>query len=153
MQGRSPRHQGFTVVEILIVVAAIGTLCSVALPLFMKYISKSRVVRSVVDMHAIDEDLGIHYAQTGHYPETLEEIHGRRLLDPWGSPYQYFNYVTRTGNGLPRQDRFLAPLNTDYELYSLGPDGLTTSVVTRVTGPDDIVRAHNGAYLGPAWEY
>ena len=52
-----------------------------------------------------------------------------------------------------RRDRYLFPLNTDYDLFSLGPDGRTTVSLGESVGLDDVIRANNGGYFGPASEY
>jgi general secretion pathway protein G len=45
------------------------------------------------------------------------------------------------------------PLNTDYDLFSLGPDGLTSVSLGTNVGLDDVIRANNGGFFGPASEY
>jgi general secretion pathway protein G len=50
----------------------------------------------------------------------------------------------------PRQDQFLRPVNSDYDLYSMGPDGETQFNMNSQKGRDDIVRALDGAYVGIA---
>jgi general secretion pathway protein G len=52
-----------------------------------------------------------------------------------------------------RRDGFMFPLNTDYDLFSLGPDGRTAVSVGSLLGQDDVIRANNGAFFGPAREY
>ena len=43
-------------------------------------------------------------------------------------------------------------VNSDYDLYSRGADGLTAPGLTSPTGSDDIIRAQNGMYVGIAIE-
>ena len=50
--------------------------------------------------------------------------------------------------GAPRQGQFLNDLNQDFDIYSLGPDGVTTQVITDAEGLDDIVRATDGGWVG-----
>lgn len=52
-----------------------------------------------------------------------------------------------------RRDRYMFPLNTDYDLFSLGPDGRSTVSLGDSVGLDDVIRANNGGYFGPASEY
>lgn len=54
------------------------------------------------------------------------------------------------GSVKPRKDRFLVPINSDYDLYSMGPDGQTNEPLNVPVSRDDIVRASNGAYVGVA---
>ena len=52
-----------------------------------------------------------------------------------------------------RKDRFLVPLNTDYDLYSMGKDGESTAPLTARQSRDDIIRADNGGFIGLASEF
>jgi general secretion pathway protein G len=45
------------------------------------------------------------------------------------------------------------PLNTDFDLYSSGPDGRTQTQLTANFARDDIVRAGNGSYIGTAQDF
>jgi general secretion pathway protein G len=57
------------------------------------------------------------------------------------------------GVGQDRRDRLFKPLNTDYDLYSLGKDGKTQQKLDHPDSLDDVVRALNGAYVGLALEF
>lgn len=50
--------------------------------------------------------------------------------------------------GKKRKDKSLYPLNTDYDLYSMGPDGKSQTPLTAKASRNDIVRAKNGAFIG-----
>jgi len=52
-----------------------------------------------------------------------------------------------------RRDRYMFPLNTDYDLFSLGPDKVTATSLGEKSGLDDVIRANNGGYFGPAEGY
>ena len=52
-----------------------------------------------------------------------------------------------------RKDHNLVPLNTDFDLYSMGPDGESASPLTAKASRDDIIRANNGSYIGTATNY
>jgi general secretion pathway protein G len=52
-----------------------------------------------------------------------------------------------------RKDGEFVPLNTDFDLYSLGPDGMSALSLPAAPSRDDIVRAANGAYIGVASNY
>ena len=100
-------------------------------------------------------------------PESLATIGRASLLDPWGSPYQYLNFELATGGagdnkgkgkgkGFPtgaRMDRFLVPINSTYDLYSMGKDGKTVVALTAKDSIDDIVRANDGGFIGLAAKY
>jgi general secretion pathway protein G len=57
------------------------------------------------------------------------------------------------GNGKARKDKFLVPINSDYDLYSDGQDGQSASPLTAKASQDDIVRAANGSYVGLASQF
>jgi general secretion pathway protein G len=73
--------------------------------------------------------------------------------DPWGRPHQFTKLQGINGKGKARKDKNLNPLNADYDLYSVGPDGLTALPLTAKAARDDIVRANNGAFVGVASDY
>lgn len=52
-----------------------------------------------------------------------------------------------------RSDRFLFPLNSDYDLFSLGPNGKSAASIGAALAQDDVIRANDGDYFGPASEY
>lgn len=52
------------------------------------------------------------------------------------------------GNQQPRKDRFLRPINTFYDLYSIGRDGQTVEPLTAGPSQDDVIRANDGAFVG-----
>ena len=49
-----------------------------------------------------------------------------------------------------RRDFLNELLNTDYDLYSSGKNGLSAALITEKQSEDDIVRGHNGSYIGLA---
>jgi general secretion pathway protein G len=55
--------------------------------------------------------------------------------------------------GQMRKDRNLVPINTDFDLYSMGKDGETVMPLTTPKSQDDIVRASNGAFVGLGSDY
>ncbi len=77
----------------------------------------------------------------------------RGLIDPWGNPYLYLNIENATGKIEPRKDKNLKPISSDYDLYSMGPDGRTKIPLTAKDSRDDTIRAADGAYVGIAEDY
>ena len=92
----------------------------------------------------------------GIYPQSLADVDGEdfsQVLDPWGNPYQYLNIAQGGPGGKVRKDKFLVPLNTDFDLYSMGRDGESLAPLTAKASHDDIIRANNGGYVGLAVDY
>ena len=54
---------------------------------------------------------------------------------------------------LRRRARSQFPINTDYDLFSLGPDRETAPSLQSLAGHDDVLRGNNGGYFGTAAEY
>ena len=74
------------------------------------------------------------------------------LRDPWGNPYQYLNFDADIPgiNGRIRKDHNLHPINSDFDLYSKGPDGDSRAPLTARASRDDIIFARDGSFIGPA---
>jgi general secretion pathway protein G len=145
--------RGFTLVEMLIVMAIIMTISAMAVPSLQAAIDDARVAAAVADIRELETEITQYQIETGSLPLTLADIGRDTLLDPWGRPYQYLNFATTKGKGKMRKDRFLVPLNTDYDLYSMGKDGKSVPPITAKDSQDDILRANDGAFLGLASTY
>jgi general secretion pathway protein G len=52
-----------------------------------------------------------------------------------------------------RKDKSLVPINTQFDLYSVGPDGQSRPPLTAAVSRDDVIMANDGAYIGPAASY
>lgn len=74
-------------------------------------------------------------------------------LDPWGNAYKYLRLGSAAATGQARKDHSLVPINSDFDLYSMGPDGQSSPPLTANASRDDIVRANDGRFVGPASSY
>jgi general secretion pathway protein G len=137
----------------LIGLAIIATISAIAIPNIISALYQAKVDRSIGDILAIEADIGTYVSAYNQYPADLSVIGDNAILDPWGRPYQYLNHATAHGNGQFRKDRFLVPLNSDYDLYSMGADGQSVPPLTASKSQDDIVRASNGSYVGLASQF
>jgi general secretion pathway protein G len=144
---------GYTLIELMIVVAIIGTLASIATPLYLEHVDKARITRAIAEIKQISMVIDAYRVDHDKLPLSLDEVEYKNFLDPWGNPYQYLNIEIQRGFGNVRKDRFLVPLNSDYDLYSKGKDGDSRSPLTARVSRDDIVRANNGMYIGLAFLY
>jgi len=139
--------QGFTLIEAMIVVAIIGILAAIAIPSMFHYIHMARVTKTIGDLKTIETALFDFNISNGRFPEDLHAVGYGNLTDSWGNPYAYTR-VAGTPIGKLRKDKFLVPVNTDFDLYSMGRDGASVSPFTAAPSRDDIVRTNNGGYFG-----
>ena len=150
---RQKHAHGFTVVELLIVIAILLTIASMAIPNLLAAINMARVARAVSEIHTLEDAITDYLVINGQFPDTLADVGYGGYLDPWGNPYEYLNHATIKGNGKARKDRFLVPLNSDYDLYSVGKDGLSVSPITAKASQDDVIRGSDGSYDGLASQF
>lgn len=144
-----------TLVELLIAVAVIGALAAIAINSYQGYKEKTRIARATIEIADIARAIDAYYLDARTYPPTLNALRIAARNDPWGRPYEYLPIdVTPPPNkGKIRRDKNLNPLNTDFDLYSMGPDGASVGPLTAKQSRDDIVRANNGRFVGTAAEY
>ena len=141
---------GFTLVELLIGLAIVAILGAIAVPGYQTFMNKARFQTAKKDMLEIQMQMERYYTQRNRFPADLSEITTKP--DPWGNPYQYLD-MDGASVGQKRKDKSLHPLNTDYDLYSMGPDGKSQTPLTAKASRDDIVRANNGAFIGWAVDF
>lgn len=65
-------HQGFTLVELMIVVAIIGVLSSIALPAYKDYVKKSEVAAAVATMKALVSSAEVYYQEMGELSSSTD---------------------------------------------------------------------------------
>jgi len=120
------RRNGFTLIEILLVMAILGMLALMVLPNVVGQAEKARVKAAVAQIAALGTALDSFALDVGRYPTTQEGLDalveapsGLKMwdgpytnkkigLDPWANPYQYEG---------PEGDR------STYLLLSYGADG------------------------------
>lgn len=146
------RQAGYSLIELMIVIGLIGTLAAIAVPNYIQYRDKAKVAQAIGDIRAMEKMIANFQIENGRLPATLAEIGMGGRRDPWGTPYQY-TVVQDTPPGSLRKDRFLVPVNSDYDLYSMGQDRGSMPPFTAKASQDDIVRANDGAYVGLASEF
>jgi len=161
------KHQcGFTIFELLIALILVSILASFAIAVYGSSepncdnpnAKQGALMRAKIGQ--VNGDIGkIHLAASrfelsrNRYPANLAEIGLDDLRDPWDNPYQYLVVFGITSKGPVRKDHNLHPVNSGYDVYSMGPDGATATPFTSTLGKDDIVMANDGDYFGLACQY
>jgi len=105
-------RSGFTLMEMLVVVAIIVIIAGAATPLVLNYLAQARVDRAKLDIKKLETAISSFNAKHGQYPETLQQLtqpdefgnnpvlSAQDLLDPWGRPYNY-QPAQMTQRGVP----------------------------------------------------
>lgn len=146
------KQSGMTLIEILIAIAIVGLIVTIALPSYSKFIQRADSDQAVKDINTISLVISDHLLTFNTLPTDLAQIGMANLVDPFGNPYEYVNHST-SPPGKRRKDKNLVPINDDYDLYSKGEDGKSVAPLTAKASRDDIVRANNGNYVGIAEDY
>jgi len=123
-------EEGFTIIELLIVVALIGIIVAMAVPNLIGAIQRSRQSRTMADMRMISQGIEAYQNDHSFYPVVTNgtvdalgadlEIYIRRYnsLDGWGEPFYYdadgthYTMVSLALGGTETLPRSFGPTNT-----------------------------------------
>jgi general secretion pathway protein G len=151
--GQKRYRRGFTIIELLTVLAILLTLASIAVPMYLEALDKAKIAKTIADIRTLSSEIGTYQLFNQTLPLSLADVGRATFRDPYGNPYEYLNFATVKGKAKMRKDRFLVPINSDYDLYSKGADGQSVAPLTAQASRDDIVRANDGGFIGLASEY
>lgn len=122
------KHNGFTLIEVMIVVVILGILAAVVIPRILDRPDQARVTAAKADIAVILQQLKLYRLDNTFYPTTDQGLQAlvvkpttnpvpanwkqggyleRLPNDPWGRPYQYLN----------------PGLKGEIDVFSLGADG------------------------------
>lgn len=147
------RVAGLTLVELMLAVLLVGVLAGIAMPMYANYRERINRATAIMDIKVLQAIITDYAADAGSYPASLANINNGGKLDPWGHAYQYVDLTASGGRGKARKDHKLNPINSDFDLYSLGKDGVSKTQLTQKDSLDDIVRARDGAFVGLASDF
>ena len=74
------REKGFTLLELMVVMAIIATLMTIALPRYFNSLAASKETTLRQSLSAMREALDHYYGDTGHYPDSLDQLVEQRYL-------------------------------------------------------------------------
>jgi general secretion pathway protein G len=74
------RRPGFTLIEMLVVLAVMATLLTLAVPRYFSSLEKSREAVLHQSLALVRETLDKYYGDTGRYPDALDELVAKRYL-------------------------------------------------------------------------
>lgn len=126
----SPKEQGFTLLELLIVLAIIALITTLAAPRIIGYLGKAKTGTARAQIESLSTSLELYFLDNGSYPTDQDGLEAlvanvsgsdrwngpylkkrSGLLDPWERPYLY-----QSSDQLPDQ------INA-FDILSLGRDG------------------------------
>jgi general secretion pathway protein G len=107
-QQRRAGQDGFTLVEMLVVITIIGLIMALVAPRVLNYLGESKVKAAKIQIESLNSALDLYYLDEGHYPTSSEGLaalvqrpgnsttwNGPYLkggvvpADPWGNAYSY----------------------------------------------------------------
>ncbi len=98
-------NKGFTLIEMLTVIAIMGILASIATPSFMRSILRSREVSLENTLFVLRDVIDKHYADHGNYPDSLEILKEKKYIreipkDPITASNDTWIIIEPEGDGL-----------------------------------------------------
>ena len=153
---RAKNNSGFTIIELLISVAIVGTLATVAIGSFAKFKDMARVARCSEEIRSLEREIAAYTTEKGELPANLQAINRQDLKDPWGNGYYYYPAllpVDIANYGPNNRIGTFGTINTDYDLYSLGSKGPFNQSIHADESLDDIIRANDGSFVGQVKDY
>ncbi|GGI88236.1 hypothetical protein GCM10007966_16200 [Legionella impletisoli] len=141
----------------LIVLGLLSTLIFIAVEAYDTSRQKANIEQAISDIKDMEIAIENYYMENGYkYPPDLAAVGMQNRKDPWGNSYHYLNIAALPDKGADpqaRKDQNLFPLNSDFDLYSMGEDGKTKISLTESESKDDVIRANNGSFIGLGSDY
>ena len=139
----------------MLAVVTASLLAAVAIPSYDQFVDRAKNAKAVEDIVSISKEIDrFRLKNNEQFPAVLNELPIEIPKDPWGAQYHYIiTGTTGPGEDAVRKNGKHSPLNSDFDLYSMGADGDSDGALSARTSRDDIVRANNGAFIGLGEDY
>jgi general secretion pathway protein G len=125
---------GYTLMELLIVLAILGLLTAMATPFVLRYFDHAKVSTARTEVANLSAGLDLFKLDTGRYPTSNEGL--KALLtapagvENWNGPY--IKKAASLGDPWGRPYKYVSPgHHGDYDLFSSGPKGDETDGATK----------------------
>jgi type IV pilus assembly protein PilA len=124
MEIQMKKQQGFTLIELMIVVAIIGILAAIAIPAYQDYIARSQTSEAVSLMSGAKTPVAEFFADKGEWP-AIASVAGT-------TSGKYVGSITSTGDGGSGE-------------YLLTATMKTSGVNSKIAGGTVTLSTHNGS--------
>jgi len=121
------QQQGFTLLEIMVVILIIGLLGTIVTPYVLDNLDTAKVEKAKADIHSIEQALDQYRLDNNDYPTTdqgLESLLNKPSISPEPKNYRPSGYIKRLYQDPWGNDyHYLQPgEHGQFDLYSLGKD-------------------------------
>jgi len=123
------KQQGFTLIEIIVVVVIIGILATFVAPKFMGKTDTARITKAKSDILSLESALDLYKLDNFTYPTTdqgLDALINPPTSDPVPTNWQKGGYIKKLQKDPWQRDyQYLSPgEHGEVDIYSLGADGI-----------------------------
>ena len=135
--------------------AVLGLLAAIAIPSYTAVLDRQKIGQAKRDLGDISMAIERYRSRKFKVPQSLGDLNVTLPTDPWGHAYQYLNFSSPVAGikSKIRKDHNLHPLNTEFDLYSLGKDGDSKAPLTAKASQDDVIWARDGDFIGLAEDF
>jgi general secretion pathway protein G len=144
-------QHGFTLAESLIAMALLAFGADAIVGGISGQLERTRIERAKQEIGQIESAIEGYRSRHHELPGSLTDLGSAAPLDPWGHLYEYVNFDASGTVGQRNYDGL--PVNSEYDLYSRGPDGRTDADLWSETARDDVVRARDGSFVGSGADF
>ncbi len=127
---KSLSKDGFTLIELMVVVVILGVLASLIAPRLLGRTDEAKIVKAEVDISAIETGLKLYRLDNGRYPTTeqgLMALVAQPSTEPLPTKWPQGGYLEREQIPKDPWDReflYLSPgVHGEYDILSYGADG------------------------------